>query len=129
MVPRGSEEQGQPVPKILHVGTAQVRREWEANASHELARRLVAERLGVKPCRCLGPSALNRTLIMIPCLRARRRWSEQTGEYYLHYFAPEQPDLNWELEEVRDAVFQEAIIYWLDRGVDGFRIDTSDMYS
>lgn len=52
------------------------------------------------------------------------QWSEKTEEYYLHCFTKEQPDLNWELEEVRDAVFKESITFWLERGVDGFRIDS-----
>ena len=45
-----------------------------------------------------------------------------TGEYYLHLFAPEQPDLNWENPEVRQAVYA-MMNWWLDRGVDGFRMD------
>jgi oligo-1,6-glucosidase len=45
-----------------------------------------------------------------------------TGEYYLHLFAPEQPDLNWENPEVRQAVYA-MMRWWLDRGVDGFRMD------
>ena len=46
----------------------------------------------------------------------------ETGEYYLHLFAPEQPDLNWENPEVRQAVYS-MMNRWLDRGVDGFRMD------
>ena len=46
----------------------------------------------------------------------------ETGQYYLHQFVPEQPDLNWRNPEVRDAMF-ETLRYWLDRGVDGFRMD------
>ena len=45
-----------------------------------------------------------------------------TGEYYLHLFAPKQPDLNWENPEVRQAVYA-MMRWWLDRGVDGFRMD------
>ncbi|GAA5844623.1 hypothetical protein JCM9279_002859 [Rhodotorula babjevae] len=56
-------------------------------------------------------------------------WDELTQEYYLHYFVPEQPDFNWENPEVRAALFDKAIKFWLDRGVDGFRIDTVNMYS
>ncbi|GHJ86125.1 hypothetical protein NliqN6_2527 [Naganishia liquefaciens] len=56
-------------------------------------------------------------------------WDEATQEFYLHLFAVEQPDLNWELEEVRQAIYKEAILFWLERGVDGFRIDTVNMYS
>ncbi|MGY4860130.1 glycoside hydrolase family 13 protein [Cryobacterium sp. AP23] len=47
---------------------------------------------------------------------------ETTGEYYLHLFAKQQPDLNWENPEVRQAVYT-MMNWWLDRGVDGFRMD------
>jgi alpha-glucosidase len=46
------------------------------------------------------------------------------GQWYLHLFAPEQPDLNWVNPEVR-AEFDSVIRFWLDRGVDGFRIDVA----
>ena len=46
------------------------------------------------------------------------------GQWYLHLFAAEQPDLNWENEEVRDY-FEKVLRFWLDRGVDGFRIDVA----
>ncbi len=46
------------------------------------------------------------------------------GQWYLHIFAPEQPDLNWENEEVA-ADFERTMRFWLDRGVDGFRIDVA----
>ncbi|MCO5998176.1 glycoside hydrolase family 13 protein [Actinoallomurus rhizosphaericola] len=46
------------------------------------------------------------------------------GEWYLHLFAPEQPDLNWENPEVR-AEFERVLAFWFDRGVDGFRIDVA----
>jgi alpha-glucosidase len=45
-------------------------------------------------------------------------------EWYLHLFAPEQPDLNWENPEVR-ADLEETLRFWLDRGADGFRIDVA----
>ena len=54
-------------------------------------------------------------------------WDETTGQYYLHLFLPEQPDLNWRNPEVRQALFDEAR-FWLDRGVDGFRLDVADGY-
>jgi alpha-glucosidase len=50
------------------------------------------------------------------------QWDEKTGQYYLHSFAVEQADLNWRNPEVEAAVF-DAIRFWLDRGVDGFRVD------
>ncbi|MGA5419005.1 alpha-amylase family glycosyl hydrolase [Streptomyces lavendulocolor] len=46
------------------------------------------------------------------------------GEWYLHLFAPEQPDLNWDDEEVR-AEFESVFRFWLDLGVDGFRVDVA----
>ncbi|MER7493557.1 alpha-amylase [Streptomyces pharetrae CZA14] len=46
------------------------------------------------------------------------------GQWYLHLFAPEQPDLNWANEEVR-ADFRTTLKFWSDRGVDGFRVDVA----
>jgi alpha-glucosidase len=45
-----------------------------------------------------------------------------TGQYYLHSFTPQQPDLNWDNDEVREAM-HDTLRFWLDRGVDGFRLD------
>ncbi|KAK3989463.1 alpha-glucosidase [Cladorrhinum sp. PSN332] len=56
-------------------------------------------------------------------------YDDLTGEYYLHLFAKEQPDLNWENEETRKAIYDSAMRFWLDKGVDGFRVDTVNMYS
>ena len=47
------------------------------------------------------------------------------GQWYLHMFAPEQPDLNWDNPEVR-ADFLETLRFWADRGVDGFRVDVAN---
>ncbi|MBI5960760.1 MAG: alpha-glucosidase, partial [Chloroflexi bacterium] len=47
---------------------------------------------------------------------------ETTGQYYYHYFFKEQPDLNWRNPAVKKALF-DAMRFWLDRGVDGFRLD------
>lgn len=55
-------------------------------------------------------------------------YDERTGEYYLHLFTPEQPDLNWEHPEVRAAVY-EMLRWWLARGVDGFRFDVINLLS
>jgi oligo-1,6-glucosidase len=55
-------------------------------------------------------------------------YDEKTGEYYLHLFSPKQPDLNWENPEVREAVYA-MMRWWLDRGVDGFRMDVINMIS
>jgi len=49
-------------------------------------------------------------------------YDEQTGQYYLHQFAKEQPELNWRNPEVREAMY-DTLRFWLDRGVDGFRMD------
>ena len=46
------------------------------------------------------------------------------GQWYLHVFAPEQPDLDWDNPEVR-AEFEAILAFWFDRGVDGFRIDVA----
>jgi oligo-1,6-glucosidase len=51
-----------------------------------------------------------------------------TGEHYLHLFSRKQPDLNWENPEVRAAVY-ELMNWWIDRGVDGFRMDVVDLLS
>jgi len=59
-----------------------------------------------------------------------RAWSRvpeadgRPGEWYLHLFAPQQPDLNWDNPEVV-AEFESILRFWLDRGVDGFRIDVA----
>jgi oligo-1,6-glucosidase len=53
---------------------------------------------------------------------------EATGEYYLHLFSRKQPDLNWENPEVREAVYA-MMRRWLDRGVDGFRMDVINFIS
>ncbi len=49
-------------------------------------------------------------------------WCEERGQYYLHTFLKEQPDLNWANPEVRQAVY-DVCNFWIDKGVDGFRID------
>ena len=57
-------------------------------------------------------------------------WERITGtdEYYLHLFAPEQPDLNWENPKVREEI-ADVLRFWLERGVDGFRFDVFNLYS
>lgn len=49
-------------------------------------------------------------------------FDESTGQYYLHSFLPEQPDLNWRNPELV-AAMHDGLRFWLERGVDGFRID------
>lgn len=53
---------------------------------------------------------------------------EKTGQYYLHLFAKEQADLNWENPVVREEV-KEVISFWADKGVDGFRLDVINLIS
>lgn len=55
-------------------------------------------------------------------------WNEATGEYYLHLFSPRQPDLNWENPRLRREV-HALMRFWLDKGVDGFRMDVINMIS
>lgn len=55
-------------------------------------------------------------------------WDELTGQYYLHLFDRKQPDLNWENPQVRAAV-SDMMRWWLDRGVDGFRMDVINFIS
>ncbi|MFL1012638.1 glycoside hydrolase family 13 protein [Flavisericum labens] len=50
------------------------------------------------------------------------------GEYYLHYFAKKQPDLNWENPKLREEVY-DMMKFWLDKGVDGFRMDVIALIS
>ncbi len=52
----------------------------------------------------------------------------ESGEYYLHLFSPKQPDLNWENPDVRAEVFS-MMNWWLDRGIDGFRMDVINLIS
>ncbi len=50
----------------------------------------------------------------------------RTDQYYLHSFAPEQPDLNWENPNVREAIY-EMMRFWLNKGIDGFRMDVINL--
>lgn len=56
-------------------------------------------------------------------------WDEHTQEYYLHLYDESQPDLNWENEDCRRAIYDSAMRFWLDKGIDGFRVDTVNKYS
>lgn len=49
-------------------------------------------------------------------------WDEVTGQYYLHQFLEKQPDLNWRNPDVRKAMY-DTLRFWLEKGVDGFRMD------
>ena len=49
-------------------------------------------------------------------------YDEKTKQYYMHLFSKKQPDLNWENQEVREALYG-MVNWWLDKGIDGFRVD------
>jgi alpha-glucosidase len=49
-------------------------------------------------------------------------YDKETDQYYLHLFSRKMPDVNWECEELRQALYR-VTRWWLDRGIDGFRID------
>ena len=55
-------------------------------------------------------------------------FDERSHEYYMHIFSRKQPDLNWENSEVRQAIYA-MMRWWLDRGIDGFRMDVINMIS
>lgn len=55
-------------------------------------------------------------------------FDEETGQYYLHLFSPKQPDLNWENPDVRAEIYR-MMNWWLDRGIDGFRMDVISFIS
>ena len=52
-------------------------------------------------------------------------WVPEVQQYYFHQFAPQQPDLNWENPQVRRALY-DMILWWMDQGVEGFRLDVID---
>jgi alpha-glucosidase len=54
------------------------------------------------------------------------QFDEQTEQYYLHLYDVKQPDLNWRNPQVRQAMF-DVMRFWLDRGVDGFRVDALEV--
>ncbi|WP_352408640.1 alpha-glucosidase [Lawsonibacter hominis] len=56
------------------------------------------------------------------------QYDAPSGMYYLHIFSPKQPDLNWDNPAVRESVFQ-MMTWWLDKGVDGFRMDVISLIS
>ncbi|SHG99542.1 glycoside hydrolase family 13 protein [Tepidibacter thalassicus] len=55
-------------------------------------------------------------------------YNEKTEDYYLHLFTKKQPDLNWENENMRREIYK-MMKFWLDKGVDGFRMDVFNFYS
>ncbi len=56
------------------------------------------------------------------------QYDERTGEYYLHLFTKKQPDLNWENPQVRAEIFDQ-MKFWLEKGIDGFRLDVISLIS
>jgi oligo-1,6-glucosidase len=56
------------------------------------------------------------------------QYDEATGEYYLHLFSRKQPDLNWGNPRLREAIYA-MMTWWLDKGIDGFRMDVINMIS
>ncbi len=56
------------------------------------------------------------------------QYDKKTDEYYLHLFSKKQPDLNWENSNVRNEVYK-MMTWWLDKGIDGFRMDVVNMLS
>ena len=54
-------------------------------------------------------------------------WNEQRQQYYLHQFAAGQPDLNYRNPKVVQAM-KDVLIFWMDRGADGFRIDAVGLW-
>ncbi|MCA0989158.1 glycoside hydrolase family 13 protein [Guptibacillus algicola] len=56
------------------------------------------------------------------------QYDEATDEYYLHLFSKKQPDLNWENPKLREEVY-DVMKFWLDKGVDGFRMDVINFIS
>ncbi len=56
------------------------------------------------------------------------QYDEQTAEYYLHLFTTKQPDFNWENPQVRAEIY-DLVKFWLDKGIDGFRMDVISLIS
>jgi len=55
-------------------------------------------------------------------------YNKTTDEYYLHLFSKKQPDLNWENPRLREEIYK-MMKWWLDKGIDGYRIDTVNLFS
>ncbi|EFG55260.1 alpha,alpha-phosphotrehalase [Lactobacillus amylolyticus] len=54
------------------------------------------------------------------------KFDEATGQYYLHFFADQQPDLNWQNPELRDKIY-DMMNFWIDKGIGGFRMDVIEL--
>lgn len=55
-------------------------------------------------------------------------YEPQRNQYYLHLALPEQPDLNWQNADARQAIYDSAVDFWLRRGIDGFRVDVVNFW-
>ena len=66
----------------------------------------------------------NNWLSTFPACGSAWTRDQATGQYYLHSYTPSQPDLNWQHSELRQAM-AEVLRFWLERGVDGFRVDAA----
>ncbi|GGP09985.1 glycoside hydrolase family 13 protein [Oceanobacillus neutriphilus] len=53
-------------------------------------------------------------------------YDENTDQYYLHFYSRQQPDLNWDNEEMRNSIW-EMMNFWIDKGISGFRMDVIDL--
>lgn len=122
MVPGIQVVQGQPEARLVHLASSKVRRTGKPSTS-QVTICVVSKyvRLSTQLTRathsnwssCFSQSAWT--------------WDEKTQEYYLHLFAIEQPDLNWSNDECRHTIYRSAMEFWLERGVNGFRVDTVNM--
>ncbi|KAI0418893.1 glycoside hydrolase family 13 protein [Xylaria grammica] len=56
-------------------------------------------------------------------------YAPERDQYYFHLCFPEQPDLNWEVPAARRAIYASAVGFWLEKGVDGFRVDLVNAYA
>ena len=54
------------------------------------------------------------------------QFDDQMGQYYLHFFAPQQPDLNWQNPQLRHKIY-DMMNFWLDKGIGGFRMDVIEL--
>lgn len=52
----------------------------------------------------------------------------ERNQYYFHFGTPHQPNLNWDNQTTREVIFEDAVRFWLRRGVDGFRLDVCGFY-
>ena len=93
-----------------------------ARGARRVRRRGIATSSATGP----APTARSRRPTGSRSSAARRGSRSPDGQWYLHFFAVEQPDLNWENPEVRED-FVRTLRFWSDRGVDGFRIDVAHM--